>query len=116
MQLTAKTENEIITIFDSKNEIVGKLQTQLSLQMALGKFKPITRESFCMNTDTVCQDLFIKYREDFSQHKSDELKILIIDNAAFHSTKVVKLPKILFYYQFLLIVQNLILLKEFGSG
>lgn len=29
MQLTAKTENEIITMFDSKNEIVGKLLINL---------------------------------------------------------------------------------------
>lgn len=30
---------------------------------------------------------FIKYLEDFSKHKPEGLKIIIIDNAAFHSTK-----------------------------
>jgi transposase len=46
-----------------------------------------------MTTDTVCKEFFIKYLEDFSKHKPDELKILLIDNAAFHSTKDVTLPE-----------------------
>ena len=45
-----------------------------------------------MTTDGVCKDLFIKYLEDFSKHKPTELKIMIIDNAAFHSTKDIILP------------------------
>jgi len=36
--------------------------------------------------------LFIQYLEDFSKHNPSELKILVIDNAAFHSTKDVELP------------------------
>ncbi len=58
-----------------------------------GSFSPITGESFCMTTDTVCKEFFIKYLENFSLHKTRELKILIIDNAAFHSTKDVKIPE-----------------------
>ena len=46
-----------------------------------------------MTTDGVCKDLFIKYLEDFSQHKPEELKIIVIDNAAFHSIKDVVLPE-----------------------
>ncbi len=57
-----------------------------------GSFSPITGENFCMLTDTVSKDFFIKYLQDFSQTKPDELKILIIDNAAFHSTKDIELP------------------------
>ena len=45
-----------------------------------------------MTTNGVCKDLFVKYLEDFSLHKPSELKILVIDNAAFHSTKDVKIP------------------------
>ena len=45
-----------------------------------------------MATNGVCKDLFVKYLEDFSLHKPSELKILVIDNAAFHSTKDVKIP------------------------
>ena len=57
-----------------------------------GSFSPITGESFCMTTQSVCKELFVKYLEDFSNHKPSELKIMIIDNAAFHSTKDVKIP------------------------
>lgn len=46
-----------------------------------------------MTTDGVCKDLFLKYLEDFSAHKPEELKILTIDNAAFHSTKGFEIPK-----------------------
>ena len=57
-----------------------------------GSFSPITGESFCMTTTHVCKELFIQYLEDFSKHNPSELKILVIDNAAFHSTKDVELP------------------------
>ena len=33
------------------------------------------------------------YLEDFSKHKPEELKIIVIDNAAFHSTKDIDLPQ-----------------------
>jgi len=46
-----------------------------------------------MTTSGVCKELFIKYLEDFSKHKPQELKILVVDNAAFHSTKDVVLPE-----------------------
>lgn len=45
-----------------------------------------------MLTNQVGKDLFIKYLEDFSTHKPNELKIIVIDNASFHSTKDVELP------------------------
>lgn len=45
-----------------------------------------------MTTTNVCKELFIKYLEDFSLHKPREFKIIIIDNASFHSTKDVELP------------------------
>ena len=34
-----------------------------------------------------------QYLEDFSLHKPQELKIIVIDNAAFHSTKDIVLPE-----------------------
>lgn len=58
-----------------------------------GSFSPITGESFCMITDGVSKDFFIKYLQDFSNNKPDELKIIVIDNASFHSTKHIELPK-----------------------
>ncbi|MFV7235077.1 transposase [Flavobacterium sp. ZB4R12] len=53
----------------------------------------MTGESFCMTTTGVCKELFIKYLEDFSKHKPEELKIIVIDNAGFHSTKDIILPE-----------------------
>lgn len=46
-----------------------------------------------MTTSGVSKELFIKYLEDFGKHKPQELKILVVDNAAFHSTKDVVLPE-----------------------
>ena len=72
---------------------IGKYKHSYLYKWLWGSFSPITGESFCMTTDGVCKDLFIKYLEDFSQHKPEELKIIVIDNAAFHSTKDVVLPE-----------------------
>ena len=57
-----------------------------------GSFSPITGESFCMITDSVSKDFFIKYLQDFSEMNPNELKIIVIDNASFHSTKDIELP------------------------
>jgi transposase len=57
-----------------------------------GSFSLITGESFCMTTNGVCKELFIKYLENFSKEKPKELKIGVVDKAAFHYTKDVELP------------------------
>lgn len=46
-----------------------------------------------MTTSHVNKEFFIKYLIEFSQQNPKELKILIVDNAAFHSTKGVDLPE-----------------------
>lgn len=71
---------------------IGKYKHSYLYKWLWGSFSPITGESFCMTTDSVCKDLFVQYLEDFSKHKPTELKIIIIDNAAFHSTKDIVLP------------------------
>ena len=72
---------------------IGKYKHSYLYKWLWGSFSPITGESFCMTTNGVCKDLFIKYLEDFSKHKPEELKIIVIDNAAFHSTKDIVLPE-----------------------
>lgn len=57
-----------------------------------GSFSPITGDSHYFITDGVNKDLFLAYLEDLSLKNPKELKILLIDNAAFHSTKNVILP------------------------
>ncbi len=71
---------------------IGKYKHSYLYKWLWGSFSPITGESFCMTTNGVCKDLFIKYLNDFSRHKPTELKIMIIDNASFHSTKGMILP------------------------
>ena len=46
-----------------------------------------------MISDGVSKNAFIAYLRDLSLYKPKEVKLLIIDNAAFHSTKDVILPE-----------------------
>jgi DDE superfamily endonuclease len=72
---------------------IGKYKHSYLYKWLWRSFSPITGESFCMTTDGVSKDLFINYLTDFSKQKPDELKIIVIDNAAFHSTKDITLPE-----------------------
>lgn len=72
---------------------IGRYKHSYLYKWLWGSFSPITGESFCMITDGVSKEFFIKYLEDFSKHKPKELKIIVIDNASFHSTKDIKLPE-----------------------
>ena len=72
---------------------IGNYKHSYQYKWLWGSFSPISGESFCMTTDGVCKELFIKYLKDFATHKPREVKILIIDNAAFHSTKEVTIPQ-----------------------
>ena len=72
---------------------IGKYKHSYLYKWLWGSFSPITGESFCITIQGVCKDFFIKYLQDFSNHKPRELKIIIIDNAAFYSTKDIVLPE-----------------------
>jgi transposase len=71
---------------------IGKYKHSYQSKWLWGSFSLITGESFCMLTDNVCKDLFVKYLADFSEYNPRELKIILIDNASFHSTKDIELP------------------------
>lgn len=58
-----------------------------------GSFSPITGDSHYMISDGVSKNAFIAYLNDLALHNPRELKLVIIDNAAFHSTKDVELPE-----------------------
>ena len=49
-----------------------------------------------MGFEGVSNVIFEKYLRDFSAHKVDEFKIVIIDNAGFHATKNIKIPENIF--------------------
>lgn len=72
---------------------VGKYKHSYKYIWLWGSFSPITGEAHYMISDGVSKNAFIAYLKDLSLYNPRELKILIIDNAAFHSTKNVELPE-----------------------
>ena len=72
---------------------VGKYKHSYKYFWLWGSFSPITGDAHYMISDGVSKNAFIAYLHDLSLFKPRELKILIIDNAAFHSTKDVLLPE-----------------------
>ena len=57
-----------------------------------GAFSPITGDSVYMETPNVNKDNFVQFMDILSKRNPRELKIVVIYNAAFHSTKNMKLP------------------------
>ncbi len=72
---------------------IGEYKHSYQYKWLWGSFSPITGSSFCMTTSHVNKEFFVKYLIDFSNENPKELKILIVDNAAFHSTKDINLPE-----------------------
>jgi transposase len=72
---------------------IGEYKHSYKYNWLWGSFSPITGEHFSMLTPCVSKDFFIQYLDDFSKQNPLELKILVIDNAAFHSTKDIQLPE-----------------------
>jgi len=57
-----------------------------------GSFSPIDGDYFMYEIQGVSSEIFYRYIEEFSKHKPRELKVVIIDNAGFHSLKNFKIP------------------------
>ena len=91
VNLYFQDDSRFSLITKQKRVITAKGLKPISKYTHSYKYKWL-RGRFCMTTRSVCKDLFIKYLEDFSKQKSTELKIIVIDNAAFHSTKDIELP------------------------
>ncbi|WP_144959846.1 IS630 family transposase [Gillisia sp. Hel_I_86] len=58
-----------------------------------GSYSPINGNSFVWEIDGVDTTVFEAYLENFSKYKPQEFKIVIIDNAGFHSTKNINVPE-----------------------
>ena len=52
-----------------------------------GCFSPINGDSFVYEIEGTTSEIFYKYLVEFSKYKPGELKVIIIDNAGFHSLK-----------------------------
>ena len=57
-----------------------------------GSYSPIDGDSFVWEINGVSCEIFEQYLLAFSAHRSDEFKIVVIDNAGFHSTKNITVP------------------------
>ncbi|MEP1489944.1 MAG: IS630 family transposase [Algibacter sp.] len=57
-----------------------------------GSFSPINGDSFVYEIEGTTSEIFYQYLCEFSKYKPEEFKIIIIDNAGFHSMKNHKIP------------------------
>ena len=57
-----------------------------------GSFSPINGNSFVYEIEGTTSEIFYLYLKEFSKYKPNEVKIIIIDNAGFHSMKNYTLP------------------------
>ena len=57
-----------------------------------GSYSPIDGDSFVWEVNGVSTQIFEAYLKALSQHRPKEFKIVVIDNAGFHSTKNIEMP------------------------
>ena len=57
-----------------------------------GSFSPLNGDSFVYEIEGTTSEIFYAYICEFSKHKPDELKIIVIDNAGFHSLAKYDIP------------------------
>ncbi|WP_188112242.1 transposase [Aquimarina sp. RZ0] len=57
-----------------------------------GAYSPINGESMVLEVENVNKEIFHNYLKQLSEHKPNELKIVVIDNVGFHSTKDMLIP------------------------
>lgn len=59
-------------------------------------YSPINGNSFVWKINGVNTEIFEAYLKEFSKYNPKEFKIVVSDNAAFHSTKNIAVPKNIF--------------------
>ena len=58
-----------------------------------GAFSPITGDKFLLEYPNCNADSFELFLNELSKEKPTELKVLVVDNAAFHKAKKTKIPE-----------------------
>jgi transposase len=58
-----------------------------------GSFSPLNGNSFVYEIEGTTSEIFYKYLMEFSKYKPKELKIVVIDNAGFHSLQKFEIPE-----------------------
>lgn len=69
-----------------------KFQHKFKNTYLYGAYSPINGDSIVLEIENVNKDIFHNYLKQLSEHKPKELKIVVIDNAGFHSTKDMEIP------------------------
>jgi transposase len=72
---------------------VVSYQHKFATTYLYGSYSPIDGDSFVYEIETLGKDIFHQYLKKLSEHRPDEYKIVVIDNAGFHSTKDMQLPE-----------------------
>lgn len=71
---------------------IVKYQHKFTNTYLWGSYSPVDGDSFVWEINGVNTTIFEAYLKAFSEHRPEEYKILIIDNAGFHSTKNINIP------------------------
>ena len=58
-----------------------------------GAFSPIDGDMFLIEADCCNANVFQAFLDNLSLHRPDELKILVLDNGAFHHAAVLEVPE-----------------------
>lgn len=61
-----------------------------------GSYSPVNGESFVWEINGTDTKIFETYLQEFSKYKPNQYKIVVIDNAGFHSTKNIQVPDNIF--------------------
>ncbi|UZO82626.1 IS630 family transposase [Aquimarina sp. ERC-38] len=69
-----------------------KFQHKFKNTYLYGAYSPINGDSIVLEVENVNKEIFHNYLKQLSEHKPCELKIVVIDNAGFHSTKDMLIP------------------------
>lgn len=72
---------------------VCSFQHRFETTYLFGSFSPVNGSSFILELPFCNSDTFQIYLDEFSLQNPEELKILILDNGAFHKTKRLKIPR-----------------------
>ena len=70
-----------------------KYQHKFKNTYLYGAYSPINGDSVVLEIENVNKEIFFQYLKQLSEHKPNELKIVVIANAGFHSTKNMKIPE-----------------------
>ena len=71
---------------------IVKVEHRFKSTYLYGSYSPINGDSYVWETQNINKSIFQHYLTDFSTHKPEEFKIIIVDNAPFHSINNFVMP------------------------